>query len=121
MPISDHERVSTTSLALLRPLLIALDASDSAVTGPFAGLPSPCIRCPAISTVICATPVTSVRLFRPRMVAAACENDVDILLIRHGLAPEILDEVTVDAVMHRRSPLDVFSGMVTYRGIDSDL
>lgn len=113
-----NELVSPTSLALLQPLLAALDATDTAILKPRSSLPAPCFWMPNIRTIICATPINTLPMFRAAMVSAAAVDKVDAILVQHGLFPETLDDVTIDAVLGRHSSVRMLWSLCRYRGGD---
>ena len=118
MPKYPHELVSPTSLVLLRPLLSALDATDTAVLKPASSLPMPCFHVSATGTLLCATPINSLPVFRAAMISAAAMNKVDVVLVKHGLAPEMLDDVTIDVVTGRTRSVQMIWDLGRYRCVD---
>ena len=93
MPNYSNELVSQTSLALLKPLLAALDPTDKAILKPTSSLPSPCFWVPPISTIVCATSINTLPIFRAAMISAAVINKVDVILVGHGFWPEELGKL----------------------------
>lgn len=118
MSKSSNEHVSSTSLVLVQPLLAALDATDTAVLKPAASLPMPCFHLASTGTLVCATPINSLPVFRAAMIAAAALNKVDVLVVKHGLAPETLDDVTIDVVTGRTRSVRMLWDLCRYRAID---
>jgi hypothetical protein len=118
MPKYPNELVSPTSLALVRPLLAALQAGDSAVLKPTSSLPAPCFWVPTIRTIVCATSINTLPIFRASMVSVAATDKVDAILIQHGLFPETLDDVTIDVVLGRHSSVRMLWSLCRYRGGD---
>lgn len=120
MPKYSNELVSPTSLALVQPLLAALEAGDSAVLKPTSSLPAPCFWVATIRTIVCATPINTLPIFRAAMVSAAATDKVDAILVQHGLFPETLDEVTIDVVTGRTPSVQMIWSLCRYSGSAGD-
>lgn len=118
MPNYPHELVSPTSLVLLQPLLAALDPSEAAVLKPAASLPMPCFHVAASCTLLCATPINTLPIFRASMISAAAIGKVDVLVVKHGLAPETHDDVSIDVVTGRTRSVQMLWELGRYRGVD---
>ncbi|MBA2933046.1 hypothetical protein HZF05_02940 [Sphingomonas sp. CGMCC 1.13654] len=121
MPEYAIELVSPTSLVLLRPLLAALGATDTALLKPTWSLPAPCFAMPGIRTLVCATPINTLPVFRAAMISVATIEKMDVVIIRHGFAPELLDEVTIDVVAGRTRSVRMLWSLCGYRHGDGSL
>ena len=115
MPKYPHELVSSTSLVLLQPLLEALAAADTAILKPIWSLPAPCFAVPNVRTLVCATPINTLPVFRAAMISVAAIEKMDVVVVRHGFVPELLDEVTIDVVVGRNRSVQMLWSMCGYR------
>lgn len=104
MPVRPSDLVSTVSVLMCQPLLAAIGSENTVLLKPIGGLPAPCFQLPDLHTVIAATPVNAIDIFRAEAVATAVKNGVDVALIRHGMWPETIDEVSVDVVLAHSCP-----------------
>ncbi|MBA2933912.1 hypothetical protein HZF05_07335 [Sphingomonas sp. CGMCC 1.13654] len=118
MPKHPHELASATSLVLLQPLLAALNAADTAILKPASSLPMPCFHVASMYTLLCATPINSLPVFRAAMISAAALNKVDVVVVKHGLAPEVLDDVTIDVVTGRTRSVQMLWDLGRYRAVN---
>ena len=118
MPQDAPELVSPTSLALLAPVLSALGAVNTATLRPVGSLPAPCFQIADLCTVVCATSIHSIAIFRAEMIAVAATNAVDVVVLRHGAHPETLDDVSYDIVTGRDRSLRTLWELCAYRHND---
>lgn len=65
---------------------------------PGYGMPQPTVFIEELRLVIAATPVVA-PVFQSQVEALATGQRYDVMLIRHGLAPEIVDPVSVDVIL----------------------
>ena len=118
MPNHPDELVSPTSLVLLQPLLTALDPADTAILKPTSSMPAPCFRVPGIRMLLAATPINTLPVFRAAMISVAALRKVDVVVVKHGFAPEMLDAVEVDVVAGRTDRVLMLWSLARYRGVD---
>lgn len=118
MPQNSLQFVSPTSLTLLSPILLALGVVDTATLKPVGSLPSPCFQILGLRTVVCATPIHSIAMFRAEMISLAASADVDVVMLRHGAHPETLDDVSCDVVTGRDRSMRMLWEMCVYRHED---
>jgi hypothetical protein len=114
MPDDDAGNASTTSLKMLSLFLDAFGCDfDEVERVQFCGLPVPTVRIPANGLLLAATPCDE-PMFRREIVAAALLARTDVLLVRHGFHPEILDPVVVDHAASGRTPLVIRRGLFPF-------
>ncbi len=118
MPYAVHG-FSPLSFAVLRPLIVALDATGTAELQPPSSLPRPCYRLASIDTLVCATPVQLSALFRSEMIIRAMKSHVDVALLRHSPDIAALDELSFDIVLRQDRPLTMIWDLHAYRHHDS--
>ncbi|WP_298687605.1 hypothetical protein [uncultured Sphingomonas sp.] len=105
MPVRPSDLVSRVSILMCQPIMAAIASENTVSLKPIGGLPAPCFQLPDLHTIIAATPVNAIDIFRAEAIVTAVKNGVDVALIRHGMWPETIDEVSVDVVLGRSCPV----------------
>lgn len=106
------------SLALLSPILAALGAVNTATLKPVGSLPAPCFQIADLRTVVCATSIHSIAMFRAEMIAVGANTGMDVVTLRHGRHPETLDDVSYDVVTGGGRSLRMLWELCAYRHDD---
>lgn len=78
-----------------------------------AGLPAGAVRNANGRLALAATCCT-VRLFERQMMTVASALNVDVLVMRHGLHPEVLDNVRYDVALRGQSKVHLMVDMLLY-------
>jgi len=111
--------MSDTSLRLLTLPLDAMGAPPVTLAG-VGGLPEGALDIAPAGLLVAATPCET-PLFTGAIVDAARRCERDVLLIRTGFAPELLDLVTVDVALVTLTGPVLFPGLIFYRGEEGGL
>ncbi len=105
---------SATSRALLDYVLAALPASEVRTLGGNTGLPVGAVASRALDLVVAATPVMA-PIFDDAASRYARLKACDVVLIRHGLAPETLGPVRVDLTVRLATVPLLFPDLAFFR------
>ena len=107
------------SSRILSLLLEAIGKSD-ALPARAVGMPECSVSLHDARLIVACTPC-SAPFFQERLVECTRQTGHDIVLVRHGLAPEILNPVTVDVALRTSSgPLEL-NEMVLFRDPENGL
>ena len=93
-----HDTLPTTSVALLNYVLTALAPDEPYPYAGNTGLPGG-VESLENNLIVVATPVAE-RLYDGAVMRCAATRKRDVVLVRHGFHPEILEPVRADVALH---------------------
>ena len=116
----DTDTLPRAATTLLDLILTELDdPKPQLVAGT--GLPAGAVDLLDHNLTICATPVVIEPMFRGALHRACASTHRDVLLVRHGFHPEVLDPVEVDLAIRTTGGPLLIEGMSFLRHRDGSL
>lgn len=114
-----HDTLPTTSVALLNYVLTALAPDEPYPYAGNTGLPGG-VESLENNVILVATPVAE-RLYDDAVMRCAATRKRDVVLVRHGFHPEILEPVRVDVALHSVTGPILVPDLSFYRDADGGL
>ncbi|WP_028967906.1 hypothetical protein [Sphingomonas phyllosphaerae] len=114
-----HDTLPTASVALLNYVLAELGPDDPYTFAGNTGLPAG-VECLEHNLIVIATPISE-RLFDHTLMRCAKARKRDIVLVRHGFHPEVLEPVRADVALHSVTGPILVPDLAFYRDAASGL